>query len=85
MLFRNFSCRPSARNPKVHERRDHMLAMTAGIDVRERRIDHHTAAALDAGERRVDNLAPIIMSVMIMPIVAMIHPRIVLDFDNCGL
>lgn len=65
-----------------------MLAVTAGIDVRERRIDHHTAAGLDAGEWRVDDLVPIIMSVMIMPIVAMIPtvgPRIVLDFDNCGL
>jgi hypothetical protein len=49
------------RNPKVHKRRNDMAAATAGIDVRERRIDHGVTASLDAGERRVDDLAPVIM------------------------
>ena len=73
------------RNPKVHKRRDDMVAATAGIHVRERRIDHGVTASLDADERRVDDLAPRIMSVVRIPVVAMsppILPRIVLDFDR---
>jgi hypothetical protein len=73
------------RNPKVHKRRNDMAAATAGIDVRERRIDHCVTASLDAGERRVDDLAPVIMSVVRIPVAAMsppILPRIVLDFDR---
>ena len=73
------------RNPEVHKRRNDMVAATARIDVREWRIDHRVAASLDAGERRVDDLAPVIMSVVRIPVVAMSPPiltRIVLDFDS---
>jgi hypothetical protein len=62
-----------------------MVAATAGIHVRERRIDDGVTASLDAGERRVDDLAPVIMSVVRIPVVVMsppILPRIVLDFDR---
>jgi hypothetical protein len=65
-----------------------MVAATTGIDVRERRIDDGMTASLDARERRVDDLTPMIMSVVITPVMAMIPtvvPRIVLDFDNCGV
>jgi hypothetical protein len=65
-----------------------MVAATAGVDVRERRIDDGVTAGLDAREWRVDDLAPTIMSVVITPVMAMIPtvvPRIVLDFDNCGV
>lgn len=65
-----------------------MVAATAGVDVRERCIDHGVTAGLDAREWRVDDLAPTIMSVVIMAVMAMIPtivPRIVLDFDNCGV
>lgn len=75
----------SVRNPEVHKRRNDVVTATAGIDERERRIDHGVAASLDAGERRVDDLAPVIMSVVRIPVVAMSPPiltRIVLDFDS---
>lgn len=65
-----------------------MVAATAGVDVRERSVDHGVTAGLYSREWRVDDLAPTIMSVVIAPVMAMIPtvvPRIVLDFDNCGV
>jgi hypothetical protein len=65
-----------------------MVAATAGVDVREGRIDHGVTAGLAALQWRVDDFAPTIMSVVIAPVMTIIPtvvPRIVLDFDNCGV
>jgi hypothetical protein len=61
-----------ARHPEVYERRHDVLSMTAGIDVRERRIDDDPVAGLDVRVRRVDDLAGVVVIIvsviMVVPI-----------------